>query len=372
MTAATTPPPAPSPESPSPEPPRHMRESCGTLRDYWYVACTSDELGAAKPLGRTILEENLVLYRGEDHQPICFVDRCLHRNAQLSEGFTKGGCLVCPYHGWTFDRSGSCVRIPTEGPEPRRHPKKQLAAFPVREQEGLVWVYMGDSARSGEREPYRMPRCGEAGWTTYYMVTPFDGDVTDCAENFMDVPHTVTVHAGWFRSEVKKKVEAVVERTEDSVLVTYHLEDDAIGFTKYLLNPSGEPTVHTDNFYMPNVTRVDYSWAGKRAFIICSQCTPVSPLKTMVYTAITFRLGLGGLFDRVMLPALRWYTRQVIQQDVDIMANQTRSVRRYGKSFMNAEADLHHVFIESLRDWARGGEQGPRPKPVTAAMTFYV
>ncbi len=346
-----------------------MRESCGTLKDWWYVACLASDLGR-RPIGRTILEENLVIFRDESGKPHCLLDRCLHRNAQLSEGFVAGGCLVCPYHGWTYEPDGQCVRIPTEGPDTFVRPHKTLPAFPVREQQGLIWVYMGDPAAI-RNDPFEFPRWGEQGWESYYMVTPFENDVTNCVENFMDVPHTVTVHAGWFRSERQTKVAASVERTDDSVLVTYHQEKDKIGFSQMILNPSGEPMKHTDKFYMPNMTRVDYDFGTSRSFIITSQCTPVGPFETMVYTAITYRLGRWVLnkLGRFVLPP---YTRKVIQQDVEIMANQGRSLRRYGADFMNAEADLLHQYIESLRDWAAAGEVGPRPTPASGEITFYI
>src|SRR5687767_3824573 len=76
---------------------------CGALADYWYVACTSAELGSKHPLGRTILGLPLVLFRDQRGSPVALRDRCLHRNARLSEGdVLPGGRLGCPYHGWTY------------------------------------------------------------------------------------------------------------------------------------------------------------------------------------------------------------------------------------------------------------------------------
>lgn len=341
-----------------------MRDSCGTLRDRWYVACTAGELGRERPLGRVILEEALVLFRDEAGHAVCLLDRCLHRNAMLSEGTLREGCLRCPYHGWTYDAQGRCVQVPCGSATPRT----ALERFPTRELDGLVWVYMGDPA-SIRCEPWRFPHHGERGWTHYYMVTPFENDVTNCAENFVDVPHTVFVHAGWFRSERRMHVRAEVERTEDAVLVTYHQERDSIGFSRFILNPTGEPMTHTDRFHMPNVTRVDYHFGDRRSFIINSQCTPVGPLRTLVYTYICFRLGLGALdlLGRWLLPP---YTRKVIRQDVEILANQGRSLGRYGARFLNGEADLIHQWIESLRDWAALGETGPRPGPAREGISF--
>ncbi|MBI3724942.1 aromatic ring-hydroxylating dioxygenase subunit alpha [bacterium] len=347
-----------------------MRERCGTLKDRWYVAALSSEVSASRPIGRRILEENLVLHRGARGEPLCFRDRCLHRNAQLSEGRIEGGCLVCPYHGWSYDRDGHCVRIPSEGPESFVRPLKTLERFETREQDGLVWVFLGDAAKS-RGDPFRFPHVGEPGWESYTMVTRFENDVTNCVENFIDVPHTLSVHGTWFRDEVKRKIAATVERTADSVSVTYHHEGDRIGFWGRILNPWNEPVTHTDRFFMPNVTRVDYDFGEKRSFVITSQCTPVAPLETLVFTGIAYRLG-SRVLDRLARIWLPRYTRKVIEQDVVILANQGRSLRAYGRDFLNAEADLHHLHVESLRDWAERGETGPPPAPEKREVTFYV
>ncbi|RMG16858.1 MAG: aromatic ring-hydroxylating dioxygenase subunit alpha [Planctomycetota bacterium] len=310
------------------------------------------------------------MFRGPDGAPHALRDRCLHRNAELSEGTLEGGCLRCPYHGWTYDAAGRVTAVPSAGPENAVLPKKRLERFPCQEAHGLVWVYMGDPEDIA-CEPFPIPYWNEDGWRAYYMVTDFENDVTNCVENFMDVPHTVYVHDKWFRRRALRSVRATVERTEDSVLVTYHQEQDTIGFHGRILNPTGEPMRHTDKFYMPNVTRVDYAFGSRRAFVITSQCTPVTATRTRVYTAITFRLGhrLLNALGRLLLPP---YTRQVIEQDVRIMANQGRSLRRYGSEFLNSEADLLHRCIESLRSWAESGGAGPRPRPIRKEIEFWI
>ena len=345
-----------------------MRDRCGTLREQWYVACTTRELGHKRPLASTILEEHLVLYRDRDGAARCFRDRCLHRNAMLSEGRVKGGCLVCPYHGWRYDADGRLVHIPSEGPDSAGRPGRGLPAFPVREASGLVWVWMGEPDAVAH-DPFAFPHWGEDGWESYIMVTPFENDVTNCVENFMDVPHTITVHAGWFRSDARRAVRTEIERTPSSVLVTYHQTADSIGFTDLIMNPRKEPVKHTDRFYMPNITRVDYSFGPTRAFVITSQCTPVGPMKTRVYTHIAFRVGRLNKLFRLLLPP---YTRKVIQQDVEIMANQGRSLSRYGAAFQNSPIDVMHHWIASLREHAEGGGQGPPPKPARTEVTFWV
>jgi phenylpropionate dioxygenase-like ring-hydroxylating dioxygenase large terminal subunit len=351
----------------NPETRRIMRFLSGTLNENWYIAALSREVTPRKPLGRVIMEEPIVLFRNRAGQAVALIDRCLHRNAQLSQGAIFNGCIGCPYHGWTYNAEGKCVFVPSENGKVE---DRSLERFQTREHDGFVWVYLGTPERAHRREPFRYPEVGP-GWRSYVMVTRFQGDVTDLVENFMDVPHTVFVHRGWFRKQGKpKRAEATVERTPTSVLVEYFQPDDSIGFTKRLLNPDGKPMTHTDRFFMPNCTRVDYAWGDRRGFVITSQITPVGPAEAVVYTAITFKFGVLNPLLRAFLP---WYTRQVINQDVRIMAIQTENLKRFGRRrFHGTAADSIHRSIEALRDHARNGEAGPPPEPAVSRIGFWM
>ena len=109
-----------------------LRETCGLLRDYWYVACTADELGkGTDPVGRVVLGEALVLYRDAAGAVVCLRDRCMHRNTMLSEGAVINGCLKCPYHGWTYDRDGRCVDIPSLRADEKPLPPRLAVVRPL-------------------------------------------------------------------------------------------------------------------------------------------------------------------------------------------------------------------------------------------------
>jgi len=344
-----------------------MWEEAGGLREGWYAAGLSEQVTSRRPLGRVILERPVVLWRTRGGAPVAMEDRCAHRNARLSEGDVLGDRIGCPYHGWTYDASGRCVEVPSRGPGGLPVVDCQLATYHVTESDGLVWVWMG--AGEPTREPFAMPRYRERGWGAYYMETEFENGVTNLVENFMDVPHTVFVHRGWFRRACKTPVRTTVERTTDSVLVTYHQPADSIGVSGRILNPRDEPMHHTDKFYMPNITRVDYEFGTGRAFIITSTCTPERPFFTRVFTLISYRLGPLNPAAKLLLP---WYTRQVIEQDVRIMKNQGDNLRLHGgiPRFRNTEADILHEHIESLRDAAQADR--PPPAPRTDEITFYI
>jgi phenylpropionate dioxygenase-like ring-hydroxylating dioxygenase large terminal subunit len=348
----------------------NMYTQSGLLTQSWYAAGLSKSFKKGQAQSLEIFEIPLVVWRKADGTIAALLDKCNHRNAPLSKGRVIDQCIVCPYHGWKYDSTGQCVEIPSEGPHTERIPNKQVETFPVREENGLVWIWMGRSTPP-YREPYPMPIKAGEGWHHYYMVTDFENNVTDLVENFMDVPHTVFVHKGWFRDRKQIRIEAKVERTDDSVLVTYDQSNDGIGFSNWLINPKGLPMAHTDNFYMPNNTQVDYIFGDwERGFIITSTCTPIRPFQTRVYTLITYKFGWLNPIARLGLHA---YTRQVIQQDVWIMKQHGENIRRFEKTdYKSSQCDLMHVYIESLRTWAATGGTAPPPKPMVKQIEFWV
>lgn len=319
----------------------------------WYIACTSSEL-KEKPIKRMIYDKSYVLFRDQNKKATTLLNRCLHRLTQMDQGKIVNGELMCPYHGWTYDREGNVTFIPSEGPNSKPKNKMCNKALPTVEQDGVVWVWMGEDKPTTELPTWRFPFWDDNNWVKYFMVTDFENEVTNLAENFMDVPHTVYVHAGWFRNKSFKKVPMTVKTKNGRVLVTYKQKDDKIGgLVHWLLNPKGKPMKHTDEFIYPNITRVDYTFGDQYGFIINSQNTPVSTLKSRTYTYIAFRMAIGS---KLAKPFLQFYTRQVIEQDVDIMKIQSDALKiDPTTNFRSTDADALHVAIERLRHWGKIG-----------------
>jgi hypothetical protein len=143
------------------------------------------------------------------------------------------------------------------------------------------------------------------------------------------------------------------------------------------MNPTGEPMVHTDHWFMPNVTRVDYLWGQRSGYVISSQVTPVSALESLVFTSISYRLPFdlpGNLVARGLRRFMKWYTTQVIGQDVDIMRVQNEGFTRArrGLEFVSTEADLLHADIEEVRGWLREGGEGPGPEATSRRISFWI
>jgi phenylpropionate dioxygenase-like ring-hydroxylating dioxygenase large terminal subunit len=338
------------------------------LDSFWYVVAMREELREGVVLPRKVLGESLAVFRGDDGRAVALRDRCMHRNAPLSKGTVSKGCLTCPYHGWTYDKEGTVVAVPAEGDKFRALASRAARRFDVVEQDDFVYVRLASDGPADVR-PFAMPHYGEPGWETVRLVNTFDNDVTNCAENFIDIPHTAFVHLGTFRSSRKQKIDATIRRVAGAVHIEYRNETDNLGLFARFLNPRGARIEHRDNFFMPNVTSVEYVFNPYMRLYITSQSVPEADDRTRVYTDVTYDYGL---LNKVARPFIRWHAQQIIDQDLDALADQMEVIRRYGREFNNTKADAIHVLVESIRDELAAGRD-PRALPEkNAEVSFWV
>ncbi len=336
------------------------------LQDFWYVVAESDELAREGVLARQVLDEWLVLFRGPEGRPVCLRDRCMHRAARLSRGTCSKGQLRCDYHGWTYAADGSVVAVPSEGERFKALENRKAVVYDCVEQDGYVYVRLGDDCGV---EPFSMRHHGEAGWHTVRVQNRFANNVTNCVENFIDIPHTVFVHPGIFRKQRQQALDATIRREGLAVHVDYRGETDNLGWFRRFLNPDGHAIEHTDSFHAPNVTHVVYRFGPRRTFLITSQSVPVSDMETLVYTDLTYDYGL---WNRLAAPIVRYQGQKVIEQDVEALSLQGEVIEKYGDRFANTPADTIHVFVESIRNALADGRD-PRDLPEKSVeVSFWV
>ncbi|HEX4194727.1 MAG TPA: Rieske 2Fe-2S domain-containing protein, partial [Stellaceae bacterium] len=107
-------------------------------RNFWYVAAWDWEVRRQELLARTICNEPIVFWRGEDGKAVALEDRCCHRHMPLSHGRLRGDHVECPYHGLTYDGTGACVRVPSQDMIPKA---ARVRSFPVVERYHWIWVW---------------------------------------------------------------------------------------------------------------------------------------------------------------------------------------------------------------------------------------
>jgi nitrite reductase/ring-hydroxylating ferredoxin subunit len=339
--------------------------SVAHLSRYWYVACLSSELGS-RPIARTVLGTPMALFR-IDGRAAALLDRCAHRNLPLSQGrVTSDGFLTCRYHGWQYDGSGLCRLVP--GLLDRTSDReRRVLSFPVREQQGLVWVYASADAEP-DREPFALPLTSEPGYATVLRRVEAHATLHAVLENALDVPHTGFLHRGLFRGGGKHSITAVVRRSADRVETEYLGEPRPSGVAARLLSPRGGPVQHWDRFILPSVAQVEYRLGDDAHFLVTSACTPVTDFRTRLFAVVSFRTRIPA---RLVKPVLEPIALRIFGQDAAILRAQSRNIRRFGgEQFMSTELDLMGPHIWRLLRHAERGEVPPSQKIDEQRVTF--
>lgn len=184
------------------------------LRDAWYVAAFSSEIASGPILRRTLLNDDVVLYRDTSGAPKALANRCPHRFAPLHMGKVKGDNVECPYHGLQFNGLGQCVLNPHSSAIPRA---AVVRAYPVAERQGLVWIWMGDPARAVQAPVPHFGSLDEHRWTVVRGYVQIDCNYLLEVDNVLDLSHIEFVHPGIFGSEAIRRAKTRVEQKGDSV-----------------------------------------------------------------------------------------------------------------------------------------------------------
>ena len=206
------------------------------LTNAWYVAALSREVGR-KPLARTILGQPLVLYRTEAGTAVALSGRCAHRGAQLSKGWLEGDALVCGYHGFTFDGSGRCVRIPGMARVPEQI---HVQRYPIVETWNWLFVWMGDPRLAEDAKLPDYHWMTEPGWAGRDELLHVKANYTLVRDNLLDLSHAKFVHKNTLATDEVTETPVSASVEEGMVQVRRNMRNiEPSPFFKRLCNFAG-------------------------------------------------------------------------------------------------------------------------------------
>lgn len=100
----------------------------------WTKVASLAEVKPGQPMGIALPDRGIVLSRIGD-TIYAVNDRCPHKGAPLADGRIEGGFIVCALHGWKFH---------VETGQYPGAPSVKVRVFPVKVEEGDVWVDLPD------------------------------------------------------------------------------------------------------------------------------------------------------------------------------------------------------------------------------------
>jgi phenylpropionate dioxygenase-like ring-hydroxylating dioxygenase large terminal subunit len=170
------------------------------LRDSWYMAALSRDVKPGRMRRQMLLGEPVVIGRMKNGEAFALRDICPHRGVPLSFGrVVPENSVECPYHGWRFKKDGVCSLIPStvDGQDNIDPSKICVRSYQLREQDGLLWIYMGANERDAPKgEPPRVPIANAK--PRWVESQTFPCDIDHAVIGLMDPAHGPYVHAHWW------------------------------------------------------------------------------------------------------------------------------------------------------------------------------
>lgn len=181
------------------------------LKNAWYVAASFDEV-SRKPIGRVLLNDPVVLFRREDGKVVALEDRCCHRRAPLHRGEVVGDALQCGYHGFTFDESGACIKVPGMTTPPKN---ARVKSYQVIERHKWIWIWMGNAAPDEALIP-DFHQNEHPQWAAARGYIALSANYLLYVDNLLDLSHVGFVHRDVIGSD-DSDAELKFERLENVV-----------------------------------------------------------------------------------------------------------------------------------------------------------
>jgi vanillate monooxygenase len=212
------------------------------LRNAWYVAAWDHEVTTDTLFGRIVLGEPLVLFRTRDERLVALEDRCCHRHYPLHKGTLTEDCIQCRYHGFTYDGTGTCVRVPGQSSVPTG---ARVKSYPVIERHRWIWVWMGDPALANPSKVVDFHWLDDPRWRAKGAMFYVKANYELVIENLLDLTHLTFLHQATIGNS------ATAERAD----VTTHHTDHDVTVTRWMMDSPPPPTYVKAGGFTTNVDR---------------------------------------------------------------------------------------------------------------------
>lgn len=352
---------AATPPNAQAQPPRPHPNSQVPLRqlginpNHWYVVAQSTEV-TTTPSNCHLWETPIVLYRDRQGQIQALEDRCPHRQVKLSHGVVVGDAIECAYHGWQFNSEGACVHVPYLA-ENQQLPTCRIRHFPVREQDGFIWLFPGAVALADTTPLLGVPEWDHLNYIGSVAVIDCQAHFSFLIENLMDMyhGHLHDNYQAWASAKLDH-----IETSDRHVHAHYQAQSyyriDKIWSVSQLFFPALRrlhPEPLDVRYLYPHWT----STLGQDFKIYCLLC-PISPTRTRAYLVHFTSLNAFPRLHQLPIAVRRFFKTSLsgtarglleglIRQDVLMIEEEQQAVER-GDSPRNYELNPALLQVQRL------------------------
>ncbi len=291
-------------------------EDWQVLAKQWFPIAYSDEV-IDKPLARTLLDEELIVYRTTDRQVVVARDLCIHRGVPLKLGWQEGDELVCAYHGFRYGADGRCTKVPAL-PDLKPPAKLCLMTYPSIEKYGLIWTQLIENSQAN------FPDWEELEDSEYRMMH-FEPPEWECSpgrqlENFLDVVHFSWIHVGTFGNrEAPEVADYEVQKNEGGLHIEYPYLAANPDHSQVVDGHKGDTVQRwmVYDVHLPFACRLVVDYGENRRHCIFDIAAPISRTETRIFFFIARNYD-----HQVSEEELLNWERKILAEDKPIVENQ--------------------------------------------------
>ena len=340
----------------------------GLLRDIWYLACPASDIQTGALCEKMFLGEPVVMGRTRDGKVFALRDICPHRAAPLSAGrivddpgkdacvSAEGPTIECPYHGWRFGvDDGACKAIPSLVADQAMETERiKVRHYPVREQQGLIWIFMPASRRF-QGEPGHEPPMFEGavgGRPKMIERDVFSCHVDHAVVGLMDPAHGPFVHKQWWwrtTSSAHDKAKKFEPRELGFAMAAHAPSSNSRAY-KIL---GGKPVTEI-TFRLPGV-RWEHIKAGEKTILALTAVTPRDKDTTDITQFFFWDLPVATLLK----PLLRPFASAFLRQDGEMVDLQQKGLAHDPNLMLIDDADVQAKWYQRLKkEWTAHQREG--------------
>ncbi|MDJ0785214.1 MAG: Rieske 2Fe-2S domain-containing protein [Myxococcota bacterium] len=294
----------------------------------WFAVAWSKDLAEGQVQRVDAFEEELVLFRGRSGKPIVLDAFCPHMGAHLAEGgMVVGDGIRCPFHGWRFDESGTCVEIPYCKRIPAR---ARTRPWECVERNHMIFVWRHAEGKPPDWEVPSLPEFDDPSYTEpRFFDIEMPVHMQEMAENNCDPAHFATVHGNPHIPDSEMQIH---ENGRFFRMTSWQEAETPFGTHRVDLE--------RDSWSL-GVTSVRMKGMGEAGLLFFSSTTPIDTHTTHSRWAFTVSRNLADVAGE---PFIKGMTEGV-KQDLRIWKNKIHRARP-----VFCEADEH---LAAFRKWTR-------------------
>jgi phenylpropionate dioxygenase-like ring-hydroxylating dioxygenase large terminal subunit len=294
------------------------------LSNLWYPLKSIPQLEDKQINKCEFFNNKLVVYKdSQTSDYICHTDICPHQGASLSKGRLKSinkTCnIICPYHGFVFDKNGIFKGIDNQDNE-IQNKKQYIEPIDTKVVDNLLFIRRRhrDQLNNSDFTIYSPPESNNSSFNVVHGKRNIRTNYLSVVENLLDNIHISFVHS--FGSSLSLPYDIKYEQLSPiHGKTTFFYEPNPSSISNLFGDNSKKTSVRVENEYIlptTTVTRVFFGREQKSIKTVFTRCISTSDNETILHWSVFRNYWMNNVMGDYVMDTLM---NSVLNEDIEIL-----------------------------------------------------